>query len=292
MSAVLAACAGNANETTTPGSMTPVGGAAGADNSPGRAGGGMASILAGAGGALAGSAGLAEFSGAAGAAGTAPGGSSAQSGAPGQSGAGGGDPSLNQLAAPFDQLRLDLPCDHYQDQPCEPQNSGMPERGYLCCYVDETIERKNRPHVDTELAFGGDPNRTYDVALRVRGVVENRDYMSQGKKVGAWLLEQSGTELPKPGAIHVFGFTVRDPEKTFYFNSWNDVTTPARLVAVDYQATLPIRGGSKVRVFEYDDIGKIWANAAKLTVPELPPYPEAVEGQYLHFDVLSVTPRP
>lgn len=192
MSAMLAACAGNANETTTQGSMT-VGGAAGVDNRPGTAGGGM---------------------------------------------------------------------------------------------------RKNRPHVDTELAFGGDPNRTYDVALRVRGVVENRDYMSQGKKAGAWLLEQSGTELPKPGAIHVFGFTVRDPEKTFFFNSWNDVTTPARLVAVDYQATLPIRGGSKVRVFEYDDIGKIWANAAKLTVPELPPYPEAVEGQYLHFDVLSVTPRP
>jgi len=210
-----------------------------------------------------------------------------------QSGAAGSSPldavNLNPLAAAFDEFRMDLPCDHYQDQACEPQNSGTPNRGYLCCYVDETIERKNRPRVDTELVFGGDAATLYDVTLRIRGVVENRDYVGQGTKVGDWL--RVGGSLPQPGAIHVFGVTVRDPEETYFFNSWNDTTNTARIIALDYEVVLPMRGGTKVRVFEYDDIGKIWANAEQLTVAGIPPHPNAFDGQFMQFDVVSVTAR-
>ncbi len=243
----------------------------GARGGLGGAGGSIAPGGAGGGGA-AGSGGVAGAAGAAGAAGMA------------------GDTSLNQLAEAFRGLRMDLKCDHPQEQPCEPQNSAMPNRGYICCYVDETIERKNLPPVDKELSFGGDPAKVYDVELRIRGVMENHDYGAQGTKQGKWVLV--GGALPKPGAIHVFGFTVHDPDETYFFNSWNDTSDPARIIAMDYTVTLGMRGGTKVRVFEYDDIGKIWANAEGLKLEGLPPYPDAFDGQFMHVDVLSVNARP
>ena len=210
----------------------------------------------------------------------------------GQSGAAGsaaGEPNLSELAQAFQGFRMDLACDHPQESPCEPQNSATPNRGYLCCYVDETIERKNKPPVDVLLGFAGDAAKIYDVELRIRGVVENHDYGAQGTKQGAWVLV--GGTLPEPGAIHVFGATVSDPQQTYFFNSWNDKNSPDRLIAVDYLVTLPMRGGTQVRLFEYDDIGKIWANAGALKIEGLPPYPDAFDGQFLQLDVVSVKPR-
>jgi len=52
--------------------------------------------------------------------------------------------------------------------------------------------------------------------------------------------------------------------------------------------TLQLRGGSKLRVFEYDDIGKIWANAGMLKVEGIPSYPAAIDGQFLQMDVMAV----
>ncbi len=184
---------------------------------------------------------------------------------------------------------MDLKCHHPQENPCEPQNSAMPNRGYLCCYVDETIQRTNLPPVDKELSLGGDPTKLYDVELRIRGVMENHDYGGQGTKQGDWVLV--GGDLPAPGAIHVFGFTVRDPEETYFFNSWNDTSDPARIIAMDYTVTLPMRGGGQVRVFEYDDIGKIWSNAEGLKIEGISPYPEAFDGQFMQVDVVSVKAR-
>jgi hypothetical protein len=74
-------------------------------------------------------------------------------------------------------------------------------------------------------------------------------------------------------------------------NSWNDTTDPARVIEGDYELTLCVRGGSQVRVFEYDDIGKIWANAEQLKVEGIAPYPDAHEGQFLELGVVSVTPK-
>jgi hypothetical protein len=258
----------------------------------GSAAGGMAGSGGAAAGALGGAGGEPAASGSAGLGGTAgaaPGGGSGSGGVVGQAGAAGsaGGASLLELARAFHGFRMDLGCDHYQEQPCEPQNSAMPNRGYLCCFVDTTIERENRPPIDEELSFGGDPAKTYAVTLRVRGVIENRDYGGQGIERGDWVLE--GGSLPQPSAIHVFGATVQSPHETYFFNSWNDTAEPARIIAVDYQVTLPMRGGTQVRLFEYDDIGKIWANAEGLKVPELAPYPAAFDGQFLRLDVVSVT---
>jgi len=73
--------------------------------------------------------------------------------------------------------------------------------------------------------------------------------------------------------------------------SSEDACNPARVVKADYQVTLQVRGSTKVRFFEYDDIGRIWQNAEKLTVEGIPPYPEAFDGQFMHFSVVSVRGR-
>ncbi len=253
---------------------------AGGMSASGASGGGLGGVAGTPSGGIAGAgAGAAGTGGVAGAGGVGGGGASGSAGAA-------GDTSLNQLAQAFHGFRMDLHCDHPQDQPCEPQNSATPNLGYLCCYVDQTIERKNHPPIDRDLDFGGEAGKLYDVDLRIRGVVENHDYGGQGTKQGDWVLV--GGTRPSPGAIHVFGATTHDPEQTYFFNSWNDKADPIRMVVLDYVVTLQVRGGSKVRVFEYDDIGKIWANAGMLKVEGLPPYPDAIDGQFLQMDVVAV----
>ena len=88
------------------------------------------------------------------------------------------------------------------------------------------------------------------------------------------------------------GLPTRDPDQTYFFNSWNDKSDPARMVAIDYALTVPLRGGSLVRVFEYNDIGKIWANAEGLKIEGIAPYPAVFDGQFLQIDVISVERRP
>ncbi len=218
------------------------------------------------------------------------GGTGGGGGVAGAGGVGGAENPLNQLAQAFDSFRIELPCDHDQEQPCEAQNSAVPNRGYLCCYIDQTIERKRLPPLDKDLSFGGESGKVYDVTLRVRGVVENRDYGAGGTKQGDWV--RVGGVRPAPSAIHVFGIATHDPELNYFLNSWNDTSDLARIIAVDYQVTIPIKGGAKVRVFEYDDIGKIWKNAEGLKVEGIAPYPDAFEGQFLQLNVVSVNLKP
>lgn len=272
---------GACSSTNNPGSPAGVAGSGGsaAIAEAGGAGQGGVSGTAGGGAAAGGESGGAT-------AGAALGGGA---GTGGTGGSGGSTDDNLQYAKSLDEFRMDLACHHPQDQPCEPQNQAMPNLGYLCCYVDETIDRNNLPPVDDVLEIGGEPDVIYDVTLRVRGVIENHAYEGDGMNVGDFF--RIGGELPEPGAIHVFGMTVADPEETYFFNSWNHQDNPTRLFAIDYEATIPMRGGTSVRVFEYDDIGKIWANAGGLTVPDLPPFPEPYDGQFMQFDVVSVVPQ-
>jgi hypothetical protein len=278
--AALVAC--SSNDAGPQGSMQAgAGGAAGASGAAGAAGAaGTAGtqVAAGGGGASGAGAGGTAGGGAAGLGGTG--------GAGGTGGTGGMANPLNALAQPFEAFRMDLECDHDQEQPCEPQNAATPNLGYLCCYVDQSIERTNHPPVDKTVSLGGDAGKLYDVTLRVRGVVENRDYGDGGMEVGDWV--HVGGARPAPSAIHVFGITTKDPEQTYFLNSWNDASDPIRLVALDYEVTLRMRGGSQAQIFEYDDIGKIWKNAGDLKVEGVPPYPDAAEGQFMLFNVVSV----
>lgn len=197
-----------------------------------------------------------------------------------------GAAGLNELAKAIDGFRMELKCVTYVQMPCEPQNAATPNRGYLCCNVDTNPARTNHPPVDKDLAFGGDPQKLYDVTLRVRGVFENYDYGAAGTKQGD--LVRIGGPRPAPYKIHVLGATVADPLQNYFFNAWNDTSNPARVIKADYEVTLRIRGGAKVRFFEYDDIGRIWQNAEHLTVDGIPPYPEAFDGQFIHFNAVSV----
>lgn len=198
-----------------------------------------------------------------------------------------GEASLNGLAKAMDGFRMELKCVTYVQMPCEPQNAATPNRGYLCCNVDTNPARTNHPPVDKDLVFGGDPTKLYDVTLRVRGVFENYDYGAAGTKQGA--LVRIGGPRPAPYKIHVLGATVADPLQNYFFNAWNDTSNPARIIKADYEVTLRVRGGAKVRFFEYDDIGRIWQNAEHLTVDGIPPSPDAFDGQFIHFNAVSVT---
>ncbi len=286
---IVASAACSSNEPAAPLVVVQAGsgGGAGVSSGPGGAGAGTAAAAAASAGAPSGGSGGATV-GAAGS--TSTGGAAGVGGVAGAGGVGGAENPLNQLAQAFESFRMELPCDHDQEQPCEAQNSAVPNRGYLCCYIDQTIERKRLPPVDKDLSFGGELGKVYDVTLRVRGVVENKDYGAGGTKQGDWV--RVGGARPAPSAIHVFGIATHDPELNYFLNSWNDTSDLARIIAVDYQVTIPIKGGAKVRVFEYDDIGKIWKNAEGLKVEGIAPYPEAFEGQFLQLNVVSVNLKP
>lgn len=159
----------------------------------------------------------------------------------------------------------------------------------------------------------GDPTRTYNVAIRLRGVVELAVYTG-GTNDGAFF--QTGgalasITLPSPvpliGAAdggsnlarNVYSLTIGNPPTTYYVNamasSAGDVGArdPYRTMVIDYTKTIPIVGGSSVTMVAdpSDGLERLNqdANLAPNLVPGVPPYPAAYDGQFCQLDVVGVT---
>jgi hypothetical protein len=67
--------------------------------------------------------------------------------------------------------------------------------------------------------------------------------------------------------------------------------------AVDYQADISVRAGDEVSLLEADTDGLMIVNIddrdppMPILVADIPPFPDAFDGQFLHIDVESVEPE-
>jgi hypothetical protein len=178
------------------------------------------------------------------------------------------DATLLGIASQLQGFRIELPCDAMTTE------TGV-------CTTTATVDKQTHP-----LALGGDPGTTYDVELRVRGVVEWMTYSGCATSAQAPFCI-GGSKLD--ATFNIYSLTVPDPKQTYYFN--RGATIEHAVYTVDYTVTIPMKGKAAL-TFSVDGQNlKEMANITNLVVLEIPPAPAAYAGQFLQFDVVSVTAR-
>ena len=178
------------------------------------------------------------------------------------------DAALLGIASQLQGFRIELPCDTMTTE------TGV-------CTTTATVDKQTH-----SLALGGDPGTTYDVELRVRGVVEWMTYSGCAASTQAPFCI-GGSKLD--ATFNIYSLTVQDPKQTYYFN-WS-ATIEHAVYTVDYTVTIPMKGKAAL-TFSVDGQNlKEMANITNLVVQGIPPAPAAYAGQFLQFDVVSVTAR-
>jgi hypothetical protein len=179
---------------------------------------------------------------------------------------------LRSAAAGFHELLLHDPCTG--DYPPQPDT----------CLHERRVEKA--------FTFGGKPGVIHDVRLRIRGLFEpttieggetpdpDHAYYKVGGTIGA--LEWS--------AWHV---EVSTPRQTYWLNHYPKVSHT--IYAVDFEATIPVAGGSAVVVRVVDgndrqiDNGKPGRPDRRQIIKGVTDQPP--DGQILRLDVIDVTVR-
>jgi hypothetical protein len=155
--------------------------------------------------------------------------------------------------------------------------------------VNDTGGADGDGHVllSSERQFAGAAGKTYQVKFRVRGVIEPHPY-SGGERVGEYFQIGGTTPHPKFSIIKV---EVESPAQTYYLNAHPEADHFA--YPADYEATLPIAGGSKVTL-SWDSLNReIMRNMDDLTPPTVFSVPgiEGIEqpydGLFLQLDLVS-----
>lgn len=178
-------------------------------------------------------------------------------------------PSRDDPAASLAGLRLEVPCaDHF--------NSGTEchwERALL--QSEDARWKLKREIVRT---FGGKPGVMYQVTLRVRGVVEPKNFSGGDVQFQHF---QTGGE-PVKNDYNFYSLVVSDPATTYTVNRSAEKVGHYTF-AIDYQVTIPIRGGATFTMGAYDSNDVAIANHERQVVMGVPPAPQPFDGQF--FDV-------
>lgn len=174
-------------------------------------------------------------------------------------------------------FRLDLPC------------KGEKFKAGEECHWDPGLAQTSDPAWKLKLeqtrTFDGRAGALYDVTLRVRGVVEPKNFV--GGEVRADHFQTGGT--PVANHYNFYKIQISDPPAAFTVN--RHVDKVAHFVFVlDYEVTVPIRGGAGVMLGAYDSNDIAIANHQGLTVPEIASSP--FDGQFFQIDVVKASIRP
>jgi hypothetical protein len=173
-------------------------------------------------------------------------------------------------------FRLDLPCKGEKFEKGEE------------CHWDQALAQTADPAWKLKLErtkqFGGKPGRLYDVTLRVRGVVEPKNF-TQGD-VKQEHFQSGGT--PARDHYNFYNIQVSDPPATYTVNRHADKVGHF-VFALDYQVTISIKGGASVVLGAYDSNDIAIANHKGITVPEVTPTP--FDGQFFQIDVVSAVEK-
>lgn len=272
------ACSSDATPAPSP-STQPSGGAGGLPN--GNVAGTTAAPTPSQGG-LGGSGGL-------GTAGSQAGLPNSNGGATLQGGAGtGGGPStvpsdLELAAAGLDGFRWEIECGALVgDWSCTNYPVGM-----------DSCPEGGTQFANTTLTFGGKPGNTYAVELRFRGLAEPNVYSGGAAEADGFHVGGGGG-----GHRNIIALHVSAPEGVYYLNSVPSTDGPHYALQIDYVKTLLIEAGATVTMSGHDGDCISDKNCTKdvspcepISVPDLPPYPAAWDGNFVQMDVVSVQLR-
>jgi hypothetical protein len=185
--------------------------------------------------------------------------------------------SSDSSAASLAGLRIEVPC------------KGDKFGGNTECHWDPALmvnDPKWKLRTEIVKTFSGAPGVIHDVTIRVRGVVEPKNFT--GGTVEHDHFQIGGT--PDVDHYNFYSLKVSDPAESYTVNR-HEKKVGHFLFAIDYTVTVPIRGGATVTLGAYDDNDISIANHQNIVVPEIPPAPAPFDGQFFQLDVLSVAPR-
>lgn len=133
----------------------------------------------------------------------------------------------------------------------------------------------------------GEPAARYVVTLRIRGVVELKSY-DGGEPDGLW--HPNG----EPGDVDLWNEvtlsiseTAGVPAQTIRLNS--GASGSSTLVAVDMTHDVLIETGATVGLRLEAVDGLQIRNHDNLVIDDIPPAPDAFDGQFVQIDVLAIT---
>lgn len=140
--------------------------------------------------------------------------------------------------------------------------------------------------------MGGETGKTYDVSLRIRGVVEPRIYVG-GKDEGDHFYVGG---MPQAGSgYNAYSLAVSSPAKTYYLNSADAQGELYKVYSLDSTQVIPIAAGANVTLQVSDSDcamvkncqsfeGACAPNVVKDVAPET-----GFNGQFVQLDVVKVT---
>ena len=141
----------------------------------------------------------------------------------------------------------------------------------------------------SEGTMGGARGERFDVTLRFRGVVEQKDYVG-GRADGLWY--EGGT--PVGDTWNVYSLHVSDPPLVAYVN--HGTTGLYVCVPVDFTRTIRIAAGADVQLLADSvnslEIENVDASSHAIVVSGVPPAPRTFDGQFIQMDVVNVTRAP
>lgn len=267
---------GTGGEPAASGGVVGSGGAA-------ATGGGGSAATGGASGGVPGTGGVGT-GGAAPSGGAHSGGSEATGGAPaGGSSGSGGEENLLAIAQSIDGLRVDDPC------------TGTPtvSTGATCDHVELTA---GAFHAAEEVTIGGSDGTTYDVTIRIRGVVEPANVVGGTRPPGEtfsymgldWRQEpwtEGGTVPAEDTDYAQWRLVVGQPSAVYYLNDYQRVGH--YIFELDYEATLPMQAGTKLTLEAIDDNERLILNYEGYA-------PDGIagssnHGQFVQLELVAVT---
>lgn len=168
------------------------------------------------------------------------------------------------VAVSLHALRLEVPC-------------GKALRAHRCV-------TRRRKVVSTRIA--GNLAETYEVTLRLRGVVEEQSYAGGQLEGGAY----RGGVATDPKAS-VYTLRVSEPKQELFLNAGK--AGAGHVVPIDREITVLMSGSAKVRLTadarDWRIVRNRGFNGESVIVPDVAPAPKAFDGQFLQVDVVGVT---
>lgn len=177
------------------------------------------------------------------------------------------------VAASLYGLRWELPC--VSPWPNAPD--------YVCVSVPDTT---------SSVALRGPPDALYEVQLRVRGVVETKDY--PGGQGDGGSVVRGGQPVDDPW--NVYRLDISTPSQRWHLNQ--GPTGEYRCRAVDQRFTVQANGGARFTLFastvdpSRTEIRNRSADGGQIVVLGIAPAPAAFDGQFLQLDVEAIRKLP
>jgi hypothetical protein len=189
---------------------------------------------------------------------------------PATPGSAGGDDVTSGLAG----LRLELPCKG-------PKIADNQECHWDPAYL-QTADTSFTLKKEITKTLGGKSDVVYDVTVRIRGVVEPKNFT--GGTVDKDHFQIGGS--PVVDHYNLYQLKVSDPAQTYTVNRHQDKVSHF-VFPIDMTEVIPIRGGATVTMGEYDTNDIAIANFKSMVVDGVPPAPTAYDGQWFQVDVVS-----